>query len=344
MKIIDLGRFILAAVFLLAGVAKLADLKGTRAAVRDFGVPARLAATLGGLLPAIEIAIAALLVSVRLSWYGAWAAAALLGIFLLAIAVNLILGRKPDCHCFGQLHSAPVSGTTLVRNALLAALAGWLVWMGRPQSGPDLWSWLASLDSGGRRIAIITACAACFVLFRIVAGTKPAETETIESQRSSERPREEPAENPIPEGPFPAGIGLPLGTPAPEFELPDLDGRKHSFVSVREPGKPVLLVFSSPYCKPCQTLLPNLGRWEREHAESLKIILISRGAVEENRTKVKDTGISRVLLQRGFEVASAYDCNATPSAVLIDAEGVIRSELAVGGPAIKQLISSNAKL
>ena len=35
-----LARLLLAAVFLVAGLAKLADLAGSRQALRDFGVPA----------------------------------------------------------------------------------------------------------------------------------------------------------------------------------------------------------------------------------------------------------------------------------------------------------------
>jgi hypothetical protein len=33
---------------------------------------------------------------------------ALLVLFIVAIAVTLARGRKPDCHCFGQLHSKPI--------------------------------------------------------------------------------------------------------------------------------------------------------------------------------------------------------------------------------------------
>jgi uncharacterized membrane protein YphA (DoxX/SURF4 family) len=40
-------RLLLACVFLVAGVAKLADLAGSRRAVIDFGVPERLAGVVG---------------------------------------------------------------------------------------------------------------------------------------------------------------------------------------------------------------------------------------------------------------------------------------------------------
>ena len=38
-----------------------------------------------------------------------------------------------------------------------------------------------------------------------------------------------------------------------------------------------------------------------------------------------------------------YDCGATPAAVLVGTDGLIRSALAVGAPAIEQLVSSCAK-
>jgi uncharacterized membrane protein YphA (DoxX/SURF4 family) len=50
-------RVLLAAVFVVAGAAKLADLEGSRRAVREFGVPDRFAGSLGGLLPAAEVAV-----------------------------------------------------------------------------------------------------------------------------------------------------------------------------------------------------------------------------------------------------------------------------------------------
>ncbi len=136
------------------------------------------------------------------------------------------------------------------------------------------------------------------------------------------------------------GIGLPIGTPAPEFELPGMNGEKRSSQSLRKQGRDVLLVFSSPFCKPCETLPSNLVQWARASERFPNIVLISRGTAEDNRPKLKEFGTAQVLLQRDFEVASIYDCISTPSAVLVSADGVIRSELVNGGPAIKDLLSS----
>src|SRR5450755_1312192 len=101
-------RLILAAVFLVAGLAKLADLTGSQRAVRDFGVPTRLAVPLGLLLPLAELVVAIALLPRGWAWWGAVGALALLLVFVVGISSNLARGRAPDCHCFGQLHSEPI--------------------------------------------------------------------------------------------------------------------------------------------------------------------------------------------------------------------------------------------
>ena len=55
-------------------------------------------------------------------------------VFSVAIALSLARGRAPECHCFGQLHSAPAGPMTLARNAVLAALAVFVHHPGRAVS------------------------------------------------------------------------------------------------------------------------------------------------------------------------------------------------------------------
>jgi peroxiredoxin/uncharacterized membrane protein YphA (DoxX/SURF4 family) len=355
------SRLLLAAVFLLAGAAKLVDPLGSRKALRDFGLPSILARPMVLLLPCLELAVALALIPARLAWYGAQGALALLIVFLIAVAVAMLRGRKPDCHCFGQLHSAPVGRSVLIRNIVLAACAGWLVLRGPQQSGPDLWRWFSTLDVLERKVAIVIACVVGFLFLRLLYTARPRpKTEPLESQlfpdfdddeSQEERPPRAPKRRtapPLPESPDPApkgamGIGLPIGTHAPEFELPAITGEKLSLQSLRSEGKDILLLFTSPFCDPCRALAPNLVRWMRELNGLPNIVLLSRGTAQDNLAKLKEFGTSRVLLQPDFTVAEAYDVNSTPSAILVGADGLIRSELAVGGVAIKQLLSSGAK-
>src|SRR5260221_10425644 len=93
-----LARLLLAAVFLVAGLAKLADLAGSRQALRDFGVPAKLSTPLGLLLPLAELAVAVALLLPATTWWGALGALALLLLFVGGIGYNLARGRQPECH------------------------------------------------------------------------------------------------------------------------------------------------------------------------------------------------------------------------------------------------------
>ncbi|HEX2272480.1 MAG TPA: MauE/DoxX family redox-associated membrane protein [Acidimicrobiales bacterium] len=120
-------RLALAALLVAAGVAKLADQAGSRRAAEDFGVPGGLAAPVALGLPVAELAAAGLLLVSPTARWGGLLALLLLAFFAAAIGVTLSKGRTPDCHCFGQLHSAPVGWWTLARNVVLAAAAAWVV-------------------------------------------------------------------------------------------------------------------------------------------------------------------------------------------------------------------------
>src|ERR687889_813295 len=142
-----LARLLLAAVFMVAGAAKLADREGSRRALADFGVPSPLASPLAVLLPLAELAVATALIPAATAWWGAAGALVLLLLFVAAIGANLARGRKAECHCFGQLHSEPAGWKTLVRNGVLAAVAGFVVWWGYGGAGPSALGWLAGLST-----------------------------------------------------------------------------------------------------------------------------------------------------------------------------------------------------
>jgi thiol-disulfide isomerase/thioredoxin len=108
---------------------------------------------------------------------------------------------------------------------------------------------------------------------------------------------------------------------------------------LRAPGKPVVLLFSDPGCGPCNMLLPEVGRWQRDYAGKLTLALISRGSVEANRTKASEHGITQVLLQKDRETAEAYRDQGTPGAVLVRPDGMIGTPLALGADAIRALVA-----
>ena len=130
--------------------------------------------------------------------------------------------------------------------------------------------------------------------------------------------------------------GLKAGTPAPDFRLPRLDGRGELALSELR-GRQVLLVFSSPNCGPCNTLVPELEKFHHEHPEP-QVVMISKGEPKENRTKVKEHGLTfPIVLQQQWEISRRYAMFATPIAYLIDEQGFIVQGVAVGVQAILRL-------
>jgi peroxiredoxin/uncharacterized membrane protein YphA (DoxX/SURF4 family) len=333
------ARLLLAAVFLVAGVAKLVDRAGARKAAADFGLPDRLATPVAFVLPLAELAVAAALIPTATAWWGAVGALLLLLLFAAGIAANLARGRKPDCHCFGQLHSAPAGRPTLARNVALAGVAGLVVWQGPDEAGPSAVAWLGDLTTG-ELIGLVAAALLAMAVAGLAGlvlnlmhqnGRLLLRIEALETSVGGAR--EAGAEAAVQEP------GLPVGTPAPPFSLPGLHGEILTLDFLRAAEKPVLLLFSDPGCAPCDALLPEVGRWQREHQETLTTALISRGDPEANRAKAGEHGVKNVLVEEAREVSAAYGEVGTPSAVVIHPDGTIGSPLAGGADAIRALVS-----
>lgn len=311
------GRLLLAGVFVAAGVSKLADRNGWRQALTEFGVPASLAAPLGVSLPVLEIVVAIILIPTATSWWGALGALVLLLLFSAGIGANLAQGRKPVCHCFGRLDSAPIGWHTLVRNGGLAAIAALVLsqdWITPHLPGADPWLVIVGTFAG----AVILLQG--WLLYRLYRRLVALETRLADT------------------GALPSRKGLPIGARAPAFKLAALEGDTITLEHLRSAGKTILLVFTNPSCGPCQKLLPTLGRWQREHVSQLTIANISQGSPEANRTNADKYGLRNVLTQKGVEVQQAYRITATPGAVLVRVDGTIGSTMAVGEEQIGALI------
>jgi methylamine dehydrogenase accessory protein MauD len=331
------ARLLLAAVFIIAGLAKLADRAGSRQALINFGVPASLAAPFGLTLPVVELVIAVVLIPTASSWWGALGALLLLLLFIAAISANLAKGRKPVCHCFGQLDSAPIGWHTLVRNGVLAALAGlvlseeWISSQLAEMGAPD--TLVANLQGASpAAIGVILGVVVLvqgWLIYRLHSRVAAVETKLAEAGLAPSRTR------------------LPVGIPAPAFHLTGLEGETITLDRLRSMGKAILLVFTNPACGPCIKLLPTLGRWQREHVSQLTIVNISQGSPEENRTNAEKYGLKNVLMQAGIEVQQAYQLAGTPGAVLVRLDGKIGSPAALGedqiGALIRKTIHSHRK-
>jgi thiol-disulfide isomerase/thioredoxin len=104
-------------------------------------------------------------------------------------------------------------------------------------------------------------------------------------------------------------------------------------------GEETLGLFWNPGCGFCQQMLPDLKQWESEAPEEApRVVVVSAGSEEANR-EMELT--SPVLLDQNFATGRAFGASGTPSAVLMDAEGNVASEVAVGAPAVMELAGAD---
>jgi peroxiredoxin len=138
-------------------------------------------------------------------------------------------------------------------------------------------------------------------------------------------------------GAAPSRQGLPFGSPAPEWELPDLSGQQVALSSFR--GDWLLLIFFNPGCGYCTAMAPALATLSQGNETGAPIpVVIATGDAEANRALVRKERIrGTVVLQEKMQVASAYGVSGTPMGYLIDPEGKIASDVAVGAEALLAL-------
>lgn len=136
--------------------------------------------------------------------------------------------------------------------------------------------------------------------------------------------------------------GLKAGETAPEFTLPRIDGGELSLADLH--GERVLLVFSDPNCGPCDELAPRLQDLHLQRPD-LQVLVISRRDPDATRTKADALGLTfPVVMQKQWELSLKYGMFATPIGYLIDAEGVLLSDVAVGVEPILALAEQTAAL
>jgi peroxiredoxin len=123
-----------------------------------------------------------------------------------------------------------------------------------------------------------------------------------------------------------------LGEAAPDFELPDLDGKLVKLSSLR--GKTVVLEWFNPGCpfvKASHTKGSLVNTATRSESAGVIWLAINSGAlgkqghgVEENRAARAAFGLSHPILRdESGKVGRAYGAARTPQLFVIDAKGVL---------------------
>ena len=119
--------------------------------------------------------------------------------------------------------------------------------------------------------------------------------------------------------------GLTVGEPAPVVEVADLEGRAHRVGSPRADGRSTLLLFVSPTCPVCKTLLPAVKSSRRDERSWMDVILASDGDSAEQREFVRSQGLEGIPYVVSAALGLAYQVSRLPFAALLDERGVLRA-------------------
>lgn len=319
------ARWALAAVLLVSAVAKLADRARTADAVVDLGVPQRLRWA-APVVPAAELVAACLLVVPATGRWGAVGALALLAVFTVAIAANLVRGRRPACNCFGRIDDRPIGGRTLVRNAFLLAVAA--VATQREAASPaDLVPGITmpmALALGAGAVALAAFAALTWLvtelwrqqarlLDRIDALEAGRPTATAHDHRTHD-------------------AGPPVGGPAPDPRGRDTEGEAVALSQHWVAGRDTLVVFGDPHCPACNKLHPDLAAW-RDVDRDRHVVVVSR----TEHTPLPAG--AELFVEEDRAASIAFRVTGTPSALLVAGDGTVSSPLAEGYEAVRALLA-----
>ncbi len=324
-----IARVVLAVILIVAGATKIANRPRARQSLIEFGVRQSWIPSLIWLLPVSEVMTALALIWTRTSWSGSIAALCLFLVFSGGIAYNLALGNRPECNCFGQLGSTRVGPRTIARNTLLAFVAAALV----VQPTPAMVA-LSPLELRFLLVVVLVLGAALATLFALTIEVVrrhdqlASRLEDLQDFLSSDtfQPPSSPPEM--------SNQHLPIGAPAPDFNLPGLDGHQITLKELIEPDKPLLIFFLSSDCGPCSALIPEIDLWRHELNRRFNFLVISKGSIDSIRSKFAVP----VLLDEVGAVAIEYRAKWTPAAVLVTGHGAIGSQMAFGNQQIRALL------
>jgi methylamine dehydrogenase accessory protein MauD len=119
--------------------------------------------------------------------------------------------------------------------------------------------------------------------------------------------------------------GLAVGEPAPVLIVNDLEGQAHQVGAARADGRSTLLLFVSPTCPVCKSLLPAVKSSRKDERAWMDVILASDGDTLEQRQFVRSHGLDGIPYVVSPALGLAYQVGRLPFAALLDEQGILRA-------------------
>jgi len=120
--------------------------------------------------------------------------------------------------------------------------------------------------------------------------------------------------------------GPRIGEAAPQLALSDWSGRPVAIGGAAPERRATLMVFVSPTCPVCKTMLGILDAVLRSEHGWLRLVLASDGPREEHEAFVRAYGLAERTYVLSRELGFAYQVGKLPYGVLIDADGILRAK------------------
>ena len=120
-----------------------------------------------------------------------------------------------------------------------------------------------------------------------------------------------------------------LGEPAPNFQLPDLNGRLVTLSDLR--GKVVLLNFWATWCGPCRVEMPAMEQlyqtFSRKDFEILAVSIDAQGVAITRPFQQEYHLTFPILHDADYRVGLTYGARSLPMTFLVDRQGVVRHQI-----------------
>jgi methylamine dehydrogenase accessory protein MauD len=128
-----------------------------------------------------------------------------------------------------------------------------------------------------------------------------------------------------PAGALVLGGGPKVGEAAPRFALDDLFGRSVSLGGEDPEQRQTLLLFVSPTCPVCKTLLP-VAKALAARERGARLVFASDGQAEDHAAFARVHGLDAYRYVVSTELGLAHQVGKLPHAVLWDAHGIVRAK------------------
>jgi methylamine dehydrogenase accessory protein MauD len=119
--------------------------------------------------------------------------------------------------------------------------------------------------------------------------------------------------------------GLTVGEQAPVIDVVDLNGQELKVGAGRSDGLSTLILFLSPTCPVCESLLPVLQSSRKHERSWLQIVLASDGDPAVHREFVRSRGLLDFPYVVSAPLGMTYQVSRLPFAALLDPAGKLRA-------------------